>query len=243
MEALNVTEEQFESFEGINDFENFEDNISKRRRARKKKKKAKRLVRKKKRVARRKKIVKRVKKTARKVGRTAKRVAKKVGGAAKRVAFAPLLPLKAMMVAALKRTGTKVTIRTPIDRVANLFYNNVVRKQHGFEDYDELNLDSYTEDNIAPIVAGIVEAIITFVKRSKEKKQKGEKLTKVEQITVTGTETAEANLRAKAEAEAQRQIGEKVLQTGGDIGGFIQDNKIMLIAVGAVIVFLMIRKK
>lgn len=220
METILVNANDYENIESFNDLEAVEDNVSKRRRKRITKRRKRRATRLRKRgksskakrvVARGQKRIKRikrrqkaVKKGARKVGRAAK----KVGRAA---ALAPLIPLKGMMVGALRAKGVKVSMKTRMNTLASKFYNEIVRKKSGYEGLAPIDLDLESVDHVAPLAAGVVTAIIEFIKNSKNKKERGEKLSKVEAQVVKGTEQAEKQLQEKARTEASREVGEKIL--------------------------------
>lgn len=144
-------------------------------------------------------------------GTAGQRAKKAIKQTVKKVSLAPLIPLKGVMIAGLKQQGIAVSKRDKIDKIANLFYNHVVRKHHDYEDLAELHFNTYDEDNLAPIVIGVVDAIIDFIKKAKAKKDKGEKLTKLEEVTVKGTEAAETQLTQKAQEAAAQEVGQRIL--------------------------------
>lgn len=255
MEAITLTDEQFDDIQSVDDLEMM-DNVSRRarRKARKLRRKSKRKAkRKSKRTARRvkrltkrgktarakrvaKRGAKRVKRVKKRLTKRAKRVETK-GTAAERLAMAPLVPLKPTMVRTLRNKGVAVSRKDSIVKVANLFYNEVVRKSSKFEDEAEIDLFSYDEDNVAPVISGMVTAIIEFIKGAKKKKDTGSKLTKSEAIVVTGTEVVERKLQEKAKEEAAREVGEKILYDTGT-----QKNLILIGVAVLVVAVLLFRK-
>lgn len=235
MEALFVDNDTYDSLQGGNDLDTLEDNLSKRRKKRIQKRKArraKRLIKRgktakaKKVLARGRRKIKRIKKrhkVVRKVARKTARIAKKIARAA---ATAPLLPLKGVMVSALKVKGEPAKMSWKIDKVASAFYNKIVRKDKNFDSYDEIHLDMYDEDNLVAVGAAIVTTIIEFIKNSKNKKARGEKLSPIEEKVVTGTEQVEEKIKQQAQEEASKEVGKKLLF----------DKKTQMIIIGVILV-------
>lgn len=132
--------------------------------------------------------------------------------------FAPLLPFKGTMVKMIKEKGGAVSMSDPMDKVANLFYQMVIKKdgyEQFFVDYD---LTDVTPDHAAVAIGVIVNAILDFFRKSKEKKDQGQSLSKIESQAAKAAEFAQAKgteLQAKAETQAKKEasakVGEKLL--------------------------------
>lgn len=247
MQYLEVNQEQYDGIQGTNDLDNIAegvDNLFNRKKAvaRKKRRTARRVKRKTRRISRatKKGKTRRVAKLKKRITKTKKRGSKRVkriqtkGTLAERIALAPLLPLRAMMAATLKKRGVKASKNTPIVELANLFYNKVVHKSNPGH-YEEIDLLDYYDDNVAGLaISAVVKGILEFIKGVKKKKEKGEPLNKVEQTVATGTEIAETKAKESAQEEAASQVGKKLLfdkKTQMIIGGVV----VMVIIIAVVL--------
>lgn len=178
-----------------------------------------------------------IKKVATKVKSTAKKVGSIIADKAQDVPFQPLLPLKPVMMAALKLKGLSTS--GSIREVALRFYDNIVKRNN----FDEGSLDdryptisepvyqNYTDpDNFDPAtVTAIVSAIIGYVKKVKEKKAAGEKLTKTQEAVNRVTDEVEQRYdEAKTEA-VRDEVGGAVL----NIADFIEKYWWAILGAGA----------
>lgn len=166
-----------------------------------------------------------------------KKSAKKAGKLAKKVlkgsAFLPLFPFKAVMVKILKGKGKNVSMKTDMLDVANMFYNDIVRKHDkSFEDIDLDTINTTDEHVVGTAIAAVVGGIISFIKAIKKKKAEGKKLTKIEDEVATGTEQVEAQIKSGAKEEAAQQVGAKLL--------FDRKTQIIVVTVIVVIVIIVI---
>ena len=137
-----------------------------------------------------------------------------------------------MMVKELNKKGFNLKRRAPIVQVADLFYNNIVRKaDKSFEEIDyEMNFRG--DDHAAGVaIKAIVDGIISFVKGIKKKKEDGkEKLSKVEESIAVATIQTEKRLKAKAKEETAKEVGKKLLF----------DKKTQYLIAGAVVMIIVI---
>lgn len=131
------------------------------------------------------------------------------GTAAERAALAPLVPLKPVMVKMLTNKGIRVSTRDPILKIAELFYNNIVRKSNKF--LGEVDFDNLEDHAIGIAINAVVTAIVDFIKQSKRKRDEGKELTKTEQVLVTGVDLVQAKIEEKAREEAAQEVGQKIL--------------------------------
>ena len=142
---------------------------------------------------------------------------KQVGG------YAPLLPFKGVMVSALKSKGEDVSMSTKMDKLAPLFRDVIIRKKTT-RNYGDLYLESLAEDEII----AIVREVLDFVKTLAKKKQNNERLSEDEKKIVEQAE------------KVADDVKEKGLESGGN---WFADNKIIIIAVAVVVLFLVFKKK
>lgn len=249
MESIEVNDRMFDQIQGTNDLE-MVDHISKKRKKKLEKKiasgkfKGKKLKRKQaivegKRQTTFGKILKHatggVSALGSKAGRTElKKDAKKIAGA---TVLLPLQPLRPAMMKGLKKEGVSVTAKTPLIDIANLYYNKVVRKHDA--SFEECDINNFEDNAIGTAIAVVVKGIIAFIKGVKKKKQAGVPLTKAEETINTAVETIENKVIDPAKEQGEEMAQAEVEQ---QIGGFVFDNKIIIIAVIAVIAFLLIRK-
>lgn len=130
--------------------------------------------------------------------------------AASYTVLAPLRPLRGMMMKALKKEGVYVDKRTSLIDVTNRFYNNIVIKKSKNK-LDEIDVYNYEQENIEPALTAIVTGIISFVKSIKDKKKRGEKLNKSEELIAKGTEEAEKKIVEQAKTETATAVGQSLL--------------------------------
>jgi hypothetical protein len=157
-----------------------------------------------------------VKKAKDKTKSTVKQL-KDVGG------YAPLLPFKGVMVAALKRKGENVSLSTKMDKLAPLFRDVIIRKKTT-RNYGDLYLESLAEDEII----SIVREVLDFVKTLANKKKNNERLSEDEKEIVTEGE----------------KVAEEIKEKGTEAGGnWFKDNMVIILGAAAVILFLVFRKK
>jgi hypothetical protein len=147
---------------------------------------------------------------------------KKLLGVVKKSAFAPLLipliPFIPIMKAALKKKGKIVTGVNP-EKYILAFYNTFVKPS---------NLDD-SENFVTALAVPIIKAVAVWIKAIRDKKAKGEKLSKLEEIVdKTGSEV-ETEIQNEKDIQVKMSVGE------------IFTNPIVLIAV-AVGLVIIIRK-
>lgn len=197
METIEVSQEQFDN--PLNTPENIAEGIdyaSKKRRKRRAARKAR----------------KKVKRTARKkrVSAAKKRIKTKVQKAGSKAMFAPLVPLKPVMIKVLNQKGKTVSRKIKMPELAKMFYNEiVVKSEPNFEtlDYD-FDFDSFVD----PVtISALVSGIVTWIKGLRKKKAEGESLNKVEKTVVDGTEEVEKEIQEQVQKEAARSVGETIL--------------------------------
>lgn len=160
------------------------------------------------RTVRKKKIIrKKVGKAARKVGATAKRVGKTIKRTATAAALTPLLPFKGLMIKELNKKGKPYSKRSKLIDIATAYYKYIVKGNH-FEDlpddWYEKDLmyfeppETFSEDHIAAAtITTIVTAIVTFIKSSKNKKEKGLPMTDAEVVAADEAEKFVKKVEAK----------------------------------------------
>ena len=137
--------------------------------------------------------------------------------------YAPLLPFKAIMVAALKKKGESVKLSTPMSKLAPLFRDVIVRKKTT-RNYGDLYLESLAEEEIIAIVREVMD----FIKSLTKKKENNERLSEEEKEIVEEGE------------KVAKDISEKGTEAGGN---WFADNKMIIIGAAAVVLFLVFRKK
>jgi len=103
---------------------------------------------------------------------------KQLGTIAKNVALmpllAPLLPFAPAMKKQLKKQGLSVP-KNPLD-LYKLFYKEVVQKhkKNSFgDDYEDFDFNLEDDNIIDDIISGLIKGIVSFFKKSKEKKDGG----------------------------------------------------------------------
>lgn len=132
----------------------------------------------------------RIKKGFKKIGGKLKKVANKLKKSLLSSALLPILPLKGLMVTAIKKkTGQNMRKSFLID-VATTFYNKVVKKGNNFDEistsdlensvlnqyytvdeFDRAHYEGAYKDHIAPaVVTVIVTSIVSFIKAMKKKR-------------------------------------------------------------------------
>lgn len=148
------------------------------------------------------------------VGAVLKAVKKGAQAVGKGVVTAPLIPFVPMMKSVLRKRG--VTVPSKIEDLARAFFQNVARKTEGFEDLEPVT------------ITAIITAIISYFKKLKEKKAKGENLSPEESDVVDEVE----------------KVGEVAseLQAEGSVGG-VGSNKMLLIGGALLAAFLIFRGK
>jgi len=244
-------------FDSIFDsIEDIYDNVRGKRKKRRSTRKAKRSSRKAKR-----QVKKSTRKSTRKVKQTVRR--KKVKGVAKKVVKrakktigkAALLPLKPFMKV-IKKVLSKKGVNTrgiSNEKAVELFYNKVVIKKsfEGYRDLQSLEEDSFAQhpsfstdieyadeqDHIAGAAVGVVvDAVISYFKDKKNKKEKGQTLTKDENLI------AETAKRVEKELLEKQKGARPVTQDDND-----KLKKMIITSIGIVIVglgaYLFFKKK
>jgi hypothetical protein len=137
--------------------------------------------------------------------------------------YAPLLPFKAIMVTALKRKGENVKLSTPMNKLAPLFRDVIIRKKTT-RNYGDLYLENIAEEEIIGLVREVMDFIKTLVKR----KENNERLSEEEKEIVTEGEKVAEDIKVK----------------GTDAGGnWFKDNMVIILGAAAVVLFLLFRKK
>jgi hypothetical protein len=250
MESIEVNDQMYDEIQGTNDLE-MVDHISKKRKKKLEKKiaagkfKGKKLARKQAIVSGKKqttfgKILKVATGGASalgsKAGRTSlKQDAKKIAGA---TVLLPLQPLRPVMMKGLQKEGVSVSSKTPLVDIANLYYNKVVRKHDS--SLEECDINNFEDNVIGEAIGVVVKGIIAFIKGVKKKKKAGVPLTKTEEEINTTVEKIESKVIEPAQEQASEMAQTEVEQK---IGGFVFDNKIIILIVIAAVVFFLIRKK
>lgn len=128
------------------------------------------------------------------------------------VGIALVAPFFVPMKAALKKKGIK---SAGLQDTANKFYLHIIKGGKNFESLDG------EKDNMAPIAINVlVDAILSFFRNLKAKKDSGKPLSPTEDALLKGAETAADNVKDELVTEGTSSIG-----------------KIALIAVGAFLLF------
>jgi hypothetical protein len=163
---------------------------------------------------------------------------KQLGTIAKNVALmpllAPLLPFAPAMKKQLKKQGLSVP-KNPLD-LYKLFYKEVVQKhkKNSFgDDYEDFDFNLEDDNIIDDIISGLIKGIVSFFKKSKEKKDGGEKLTDAEKLAADANEKVTKTLKDKAQEGAEGAIGKTVLSAA-------MNKKTWLIIGGVVVVIIII---
>jgi hypothetical protein len=216
MQTIEVSENRFENIEGLNDIQEVADSITagRKKRLEKKVKSGKGSKRKQ---AIRKELIAGTRRTL--VGGIAQRVKESVTDPK----TAPLVPLRPVMIVVLSKKGIKANNKTSTADLANLFYENVVRKDN--KNLQHIDINELDEDYAVVALSVVVDAIISFIKSIKDKKKAGETLNKTEEVIATGTEMAEKKIEEGAKDEAAKNVGSKLLF----------DRKTQIVVIGVVI--------
>ena len=189
------------------------------------------------------KFKKYVKKTGKKVGKRIKSVAKKVARGLLAVQLAPLLPLKGVMVRAIKSKTGKNMRRSSILNVTKTFYNKVVKSGSHFDEFSEndvqqidiLNnfdtLEDFEEvhgkDHVAPaVIMSIISAVLSFIKMMKKKKDESKKTNKP--VTSQVSQIANGVTKVMQEIEKGTSTAQIVYKTGADPKPDIREQKRIL---------------
>lgn len=194
-------------------------------------------------------VVNPVKKAASNVVKKAQSVLKDAGD---NIKYAPLLPFKPMMVAVLKKKGEGVNIQTPLKTLAPLFYQRVVQKKTKIN-YEELeSLDFLYYEDLDPATMGlvkegvnregakaelgiqtIVNLILSFIKGKQEDKEAGAPQTE-----------EDANIvKLSNDAASEVVTTESQVTLTSSTANWFKQNKVLVIGVLAVVVFLVLKKK
>lgn len=178
-----------------------------------------------------KEVAKKVEKAVETVKTEATKLANKGANAA---LFIPLLPLRLVMVTALKKKGVS-NPPSDIGELAHMFYTRIVKGQntYSFEESKMFNTDNV--DNYSNIVGEetivlIVKEVIAYIKKIRAKKEAGQPLNAEEQ--------AIEEIASKEEAKIEQEVA-----TAEAPKNWFKDNLPLILIVGAVIVFLVVRKK
>ena len=131
--------------------------------------------------------------------------------------IAPLLPLRRPMTKALERKGIKTSKMKFVDIVTKFYNEFVSKKNKATSTYEpiadnflsdhylnDIDSDDYNEksDHLAGVGVGeIVTAVVSFFKKLKDKKAKGEKLMSSEEEIADETKKVEDDLKAKEDNE------------------------------------------
>lgn len=183
-----------------------------------------------------------VKTATKKAGETIKTAVKSVKDEAIKLAkkganaglFIPLLPLRVVMVTALKRKGVSNPPKD-IGELAHMFYTRVVKGQntYSFDEsklYNTDNVDNYSNIVGEDAIIMIVKEVIAYIKKIRAKKEAGEPLNSEEQ--------AIEEIASKEEEKIENTVA-----TADAPKNWFKDNLPLILIVGAVIVFLVVRKK
>ena len=144
------------------------------------------------------------KKKIQKVEDKAKKIGKAVIGKAK---YAPIIPFAPMMWSILKGKGYKVG-KTDLPGLTESFYNNVVKGGNGnYEDQEKLPIPPGAIDLV-------ISTIIAFIKKIKEKKEAGKKLSEEEEAVLDKAKDAAEKIEEELDPEDKSSILNK------EIAGF-----------------------
>lgn len=127
---------------------------------------------------------------------------KKAGGTViSKLKYAPIIPFVPMMWAVLKAKGYKIE-KNDIAGLTDSFYNNIVKGANGNYEDDERNVIPPAAIELA------INAIISFIKKIKDKKAKGEKTTPEEDVILDkATEVAEQIEDVTEDSVLDKKIG------------------------------------
>lgn len=192
------------------------------------KRKVKRHARQKKATVFTKRAVSKVKNKARKIVDKAKQI----GG------FAILAPISPVLKAGLRARGLSTS--GTLQEIALRFYNEVVRKNS----YDEFNTFGGFYDNVEQaqepeakssnldpvLISSIISAIVSFIKRLKEKKEQGEPLTQAQEKIVDTSDTLNNEIEQVAKDEIEMRLTEGI-------------KKYWWVIAAAIVGFMYLRKK
>ena len=144
----------------------------------------------------------RLKNAIKKAGKGFKHLAGNVLKAYETAGLAVLLPFKPLMVSALNKKGVPVSRKDKIGKIAVLFHDKVVaNKQHlEYSHYEHLG-----EEIAFSAGKQIVQAVIDFIQRLKDKKERGETLTPDESNILAHSDKVETVIdKATTEAETNK---------------------------------------
>lgn len=143
-----------------------------------------------------------------------------LGSVASKAVWVPLLPVKAAMVKMLKNKGVSVSKKDNMPKIANLFYNNIVKKD-SFE-HEHFDYDLSQVDHVAPVAVGvIISAVLDYFKKSKEKKDQGGELSKTEEIAAKAAEQAQKKVKEEVEDEAKFKVGDWMIDNWYYVAGAV----------------------
>jgi len=132
-----------------------------------------------------------------KIGKGVKKIAKKAAS----VPFAPLLPFKLAMKKILKAKGVD-TRGDSINEIVQKFYNVIIQKKGNYE--------VYAYEHIAPAAIGaIIQAVISFFKGLKKKKESGAPMSKAEEKALDYAEAATSEAVQEVKREAKMEVVNK----------------------------------
>lgn len=165
---------------------------------------------------------KRLQKFFKKVGKGVKNAGKKLTQAG---GFALLLPFKALMVNALKRKGESVSMATKMKTLAPLFKARIIDKKTSvnYETLENLDAEQITQ---------LAREILDFIKTVMSRKKDGIASDEDKRMLEDAEKGADEVVRS---ASKETETGEK--------GNWFAENKVIVIGVLAVVLFLAFRKK
>lgn len=142
--------------------------------------------------------------------------------------LAPLLPFKNAMINALKRSGEQVTSSTPLLQIASLFKQKIVDRKSTTNYLEHADVDAETIMQLVNTILPFFTQIIELVKSKRA--NENERL---------------MNEDAEKDAEKIAQGGEPDVTGDTALNGknWFKDNMLLILGVGAVILFLVFRKK
>jgi len=142
--------------------------------------------------------------------------------------LAPLLILKPVMRNALEEKGmSNHDIPDQLEPLARLFYDVIIKKNPPPAKGEKQNL----ENLIGEAIGAIVDTIVGFFKKLKDKKDSGEKLS-----------SSEEKMLNAADAVGQQARDAMENSVASDVGKSLLDNKMLILVAVAVVVFIVIKK-
>lgn len=155
------------------------------------------------------------------------------------VKWAPLLPFKPLMVNALKRKGENVSVLDKMSKISPLFKARVIEQKNNFnyaDVYHNEEVVGQVAEQLTPqAVESIVSLILSFIKGIADKIKNKAQLTEEER-----------KINEDAEKVADNVTNGGSISTTGTItpsNNWFYKNKILIIGVLAVVLFLAFRKK